>query len=345
MGALIKLFFGEPRMANYSDDFLEALLDRKQWQKVFNPRGQTEAEEWGLEFWETSLARKNERFFYMGTELFHGGGQFHWILILLDKVTGLEFGLLPGGDFLMGATEDTKAAREEDEPSHEENARFDMRITRIIFDTDGAEDDYSDERPVHEVRVEPFLLCRTPCTQAGWDKVGGKDERSWKGRKLPIEGVSWNDCVEWCNSADLRLPSEAEWEYACRAGTKSRYFFGNVNKRIKKYGWCFGSSGRRTHEVGKKPPNPFGLFDMYGNVWEWCQDEWHDDYEGAPTDGKPWEGGGRGFYEDSPPFRVLRGGSWNYSFRNCSSSLRIWGGPGRRKDDIGFRPARSLSFP
>ena len=132
-----------------------------------------------------------------------------------------------------------------------------------------------------------------------------------------------------------RLPSEAEWEYACRAGTTTRYSFGDSESKLGDYAWYNDNSGSKTHPVGKKKPNPYGLYDMHGNVWEWTQDKWHSDYNSAPTDGSAWESGGGAD-------RVFRGGCWFYFARFCRSANCLYLGPGNRLRSVGFRLLEEL---
>jgi formylglycine-generating enzyme required for sulfatase activity len=134
-----------------------------------------------------------------------------------------------------------------------------------------------------------------------------------------------------------RLPSEAEWEYACRAGTTTRYSFGDSESNLGEYAWYDNNSGGKTHPVGEKKPNSWGLYDMHGNVWEWVQDTRHPNYNGAPIDGRAW-GGGSGL---GGVFRVNRGGSWRSIARRCRSANRS-AGQSDRLISIGFRLARSI---
>ncbi|MFN5513206.1 MAG: formylglycine-generating enzyme family protein, partial [Cyanobacteriota bacterium] len=152
-----------------------------------------------------------------------------------------------------------------------------------------------------------------------------------------------------------RLPSEAEWEYACRAGTQTRYYFGDNENQLGDYAWYGDNSGdsilntaeiwennqegyfdrlmnnkNKTHPVGQKQPNPWGLYDMHGNVWEWCEDQWHDNYQKAPTDGSPWN-------DNDSQERVVRGGSWLYFPWICRSASRHYNNPVSRDYDVGFR--------
>lgn len=130
-----------------------------------------------------------------------------------------------------------------------------------------------------------------------------------------------------------RLPSEVEWEYTCRAGTQTSYSFGDDKSKLNEYAWYGENSGHETHPVGKKKPNSWELYDMQGNLWEWVQDKWHDNYESSPSDGNAWENG-------SSHFRVVRGGSWHKYARNCRSAARARGVTDRHS--VGFRLLRKL---
>ena len=136
--------------------------------------------------------------------------------------------------------------------------------------------------------------------------------------------------------AGYRLPSEAEWEYACRAGTTTRFWSGDTDADLERAGWYQENSGRRPHVVGAKPASPWGLHDMHGNVWEWCEDTMHASYDGAPDDGSAW-------VEGAPGVRVFRGGSWYLTAGNARSADRAYYDPSLRYGDIGFRPARSVT--
>jgi len=250
-----------------------------------------------------AAAPEAQGFPYLRKETFSCGGQTHTVPIYRHEKTGLEFVQVPGGEFTMGSP-------------------------------DGESGRHSDEGPQRRVQVKPFLLCRTEVTQAVWDKIGGSDPRNWRGSDLPIEQVSWEDVTAWCKKAGLRLPTEAEWEYACRAGTASRFCFGDTDGELSDYAWYSGGGGRQTHPVGQKRPNAFGLFDMHGNVWEWCEDWYQDSYRGAPTDGSAWLGGSS--------FRVNRGGGWVDVPKHCRSAIRNWSLPGYRLRDLGFRPSSPL---
>ena len=227
----------------------------------------------------------------------------------------LEMVLIPAGTFTMGAPED------------EEGSKY-------------------NERPQHQVTVPTFFMGRYQVTQTQWRAIANlpqvetelEPEPSYfRGEDLPVESVSWNDVIEFCarlskhTQRKYRLPSEAEWEYACRAGTTTPFHFGETittdlaNYRgtdNEEYKWSGsygnGSKGicrERTIPVGSfDAANAFGLSDMHGNVWEWCLDRYHYNYKGAPTDGSAWLEKNR--------FRVLRGGSWSNPPENCRSAYR-----------------------
>ena len=185
---------------------------------------------------------------------------------------------------------------------------------------------FDDERPVHHVTIsESFYLSKYEVTQKQWYEVMEDNPSHFKGDDLPVENVSWDDVQEFIKrlnkkeSTDkYRLPSEAEWEYAARAGTTTRYSFGDDDSKLEEYAWYSENSGDKTHPVGKKWANLWGLYDMHGNVWEWVQDEWHDTYDGAPADGSVWVDG-------VSVSQVFRGG--------CRLARRADGGP----SDLGFR--------
>ncbi|MCG3196475.1 MAG: Serine/threonine-protein kinase PknD [bacterium] len=206
----------------------------------------------------------------------------------------------------------------------------------------GSEKGDNDERPVHEVRItKPFYLGVYPVTQDEYEAVIGNNPSHFKSSSRPVESVSWDDAIDYCRKlsakegVQYRLPSEAEWEYACRAGSTTEYCCGDGESRLGQFAWYSGNSGYKTHPVGQKQPNSWGLYDMHGNVWEWCQDWYHDSYVGAPTDGSAWK-------SEGGPYRVIRGGDWGYSAGYCRSAGRDWDGPHGRINFIGFRLARTI---
>jgi len=199
-------------------------------------------------------------------------------------------------------------------------------------------DGEDDEKPVHTVNIrKSFWMGKYPVTQKQWKDIMGNNPSDFKGDNLPVETVSWNDCKSFCEKLsqktglEFRLPSESEWEYACRAGTTTKYYTGNDESDLDRAGWYDDNSNDQTYPVGRKSPNNFGLYDMHGNVWEWCEDIWHDDYVGAPNDGNPWLNGG------NSSFRVLRGGSWYHSARNCRAAFRFFNSPESTSFNYGFR--------
>jgi formylglycine-generating enzyme required for sulfatase activity len=182
-------------------------------------------------------------------------------------------------------------------------------------------------------------------TQEQWTAVMGKGNNpsKFKGLSNPVEMVSWNDVqafIQWLNAKEghnrYRLPTEAEWEYAARAGTTGAYSFGDDEDSLGRYAWYWDNSGEKTHPVGQKQPNAWGLYDMHGNVWEWVQD-WYGDYSSSSvTDPKGPSSGS--FYG---PSRVFRGGGWGSSARFCRAACRLNNSPKLRDDGLGFRLALS----
>jgi len=214
---------------------------------------------------------------------------------------------------------------------------------------------WKDEGPQHEVTIASgFWLGDTLVTQEFFQAVAGTNPSVFKGEgRLPVESVSWNDAVEFCGKLDqlllegedsqARLPTEAEWEYACRAGTTAALYSGEELTsedgkcpNLDKLAWYDKNSQSKTHAVAEKQPNAWGLYDMLGNVWEWCQDVWQDNYIGAPTDGSAWESEGT--------IRVSRGGSWAGDARYCRCACRYGWEPGGRARYAGFRLVLAARF-
>ncbi len=200
----------------------------------------------------------------------------------------------------------------------------------------GSANGESNEKPVHQVTIsQPFYIGKYEVTQAQWQSVMGNIPSYFKdcGGNCPVEQVSWDDAQNFINKLNegndgfrYRLPTEAEWEYACRAGTTGDYA-GDLDSMA----WHSANSGSKTHLVGAKQPNGFGLYDMHGNVWEWCEDWYHSNYDGAPSDGSAWLSGGEQKY------RVLRGGSWVNLAAYLRSALRGLNTPVIRLSIVGFR--------
>ena len=215
-----------------------------------------------------------------------------------------------------------------------------------------------DERPQHRVTVPPFFMGKYPVTQAQWKTVANlpqvnrklyPDPSRFKGANRPVEQVSWYDAVEFCarlsqkTGTIYRLPSEAEWEYACRARTTTPFHFGEtITTDLANYSgndtYAAGSKGiyrQETTSVGSfGVANAFGLYDMHGNVWEWCADPWHDSYQGAPADGTVWD---KNCTEGDNQTRLLRGGSWSHDPRFCRSAFRSRNAPDDHNTKSGFR--------
>ncbi|KAF5422584.1 MAG: Formylglycine-generating enzyme, required for sulfatase activity, contains SUMF1/FGE domain [Candidatus Methanocomedens sp.] len=197
---------------------------------------------------------------------------------------------------------------------------------------------YDDEGPIHHVTIsEAFYLGKYEVKQKQWYEVMGDNPSHFKGDDLPVENVSWDDVQEFIKKLNkkedthkYRLPSEAEWEYAARAGTTTRYSFGDDDSELKEYAWFSENLGDMTHPVGKKGANPWGLYDVHGNIWEWVQDERHDTYNGAPIDGSAWRDG-------VSTRQVVRGGCWFCSAWACRSAYRKNYDPGNRRYNLGFR--------
>jgi len=256
----------------------------------------------------------------------------HRIGLLVEPLTArveLEMVLLPGGTFVMGSPE--------------------------------AEPERSDaESPQHTVSLESFLMGRYPVTQAQWRAVAAMpqinrslepDPSRFKGANRPVEQVSWYEAVEFCDrlsahtenpyiKKEYRLPTEAEWEYACRAGTTTPFHFGEtISTDLANYDgdstYANGPQGKARKETTFVDhfgiANAFGLCDLHGNAWEWCQDHWHNGYEGAPIDGSAC------LSENEKASRALRGGSWVHTPRHCRSAFRYYNPPDNRYNYVGFR--------
>ncbi len=205
-----------------------------------------------------------------------------------------------------------------------------------------------DEKSPHLVAItQPFYLGVYPVTQAEFQAVRGTKPSHFTGNaRLPVEQVSWNDAVACAQklsqlSAELsreltyRLPTEAEWEYACRAGSTGKWCFGDQESQLGDYAWFAGNSANRTHPVGEKKPNAWDMHDMHGNVWEWCQDCYDADAYKARS------GISQDPFVESGAFRVIRGGSWIYDSAGCRSAFRNSYDPTDRTSSSGFRLALS----
>jgi formylglycine-generating enzyme required for sulfatase activity len=221
----------------------------------------------------------------------------------------LEMVLIPEGEFLMGS------------PDSEEKANV-------------------DEKPAHRVRITaPFYMGKHLVTQEQWEAVMGDNPSMFRDPKNPVETVSWDDCQSFLDKLNgklgagwgtFKLPTEAQWEYACRARNMTNYCFGDNESGLRKNAWYGENSHGRTHPVGEKKPNAWGLFDMHGNVWEWCQD-WYDGNYYAQSPGDDPSGPAQGSH------RVNRGGSWSYSAWGCRCAYRHGLAPESRGSHVGLR--------
>jgi formylglycine-generating enzyme required for sulfatase activity len=208
----------------------------------------------------------------------------------LGRGVKMDFALIPSGSFMMG---------------------------------DKTGDD--EEKPVHKVAIsKPFYIGKFEVTQEQWESVMASNPSRFKGARNPVDRVSWEACQAFIKKLNAKfarsnltfaLPTEAEWEYACRAGSTSRYCFGNREAGLSKYGWFENNAGGKTHPVGQKKPNAWGLYDMHGNVWEWCADRYDGDYYKKPPAIDPTG-------STAVTSRVLRGGSWSDPAPYCRSSYR-----------------------
>ena len=199
----------------------------------------------------------------------------------------------------------------------------------------------ADEQPQHAVSIRSFAMGKLEVTQEQWYALMGNLPSSFKGRTLPVERISWDDAQEFIKrlntktGQNYRLPSEAEWEYAARAGNQTNYSFGDDPSKLSRFAWFAGNSDNTTHPAGEKTANQFGLHDMHGNVWEWTQDCWNGNYAGAPADGSAWTTG-------DCSRRVLRGGSWINIPQDLRAAYRSWSTTAIRGNYFGFRVAETL---
>ncbi|MBD2519306.1 SUMF1/EgtB/PvdO family nonheme iron enzyme [Nostoc sp. FACHB-973] len=281
----------------------------------------------GLQVFQFEMVKVNAS----GQEVKRESSKAQYFIEDLGNGVSLEMVYIPDGTFMMG-TED------------EEIERLVEKFNSHWF---------RKEKPQHEVTVQSFFMGKYPVTQVQWRRVAAlpkvkrdlkAEPSNFKGDNQPVEQVSWNDAVEFCDrlskytNKQYRLPSEAEWEYACRAGTTTPFHFcETITTELANYDGDYtyafepkGKNRQETTEVGTFPPNGFGLYDMHGNLWEWCQDSWHQSYEGAPRDGSAW-------IDNDNQYQILRGGSWFDSPGNCRSASRLYGTRVYHDLGIGFR--------
>ncbi len=236
---------------------------------------------------------------------------------VLPNNTSLEMIKVPGGTFAMGSSE-------------------------------GEDGWKNDEAPRHSVEIASFWMSKFPITQIQWDAVANLKPITYDlplnpsyfsgNENLPVESITWYEACEFCARLSKKtgqsywLPSEAEWEYSCRANTITPFSFGRT---ITEKQANFDNHVKRTTELGGYPiSNNFELFDMHGNVWEWCLDHWHENYRGAPSDGEAW------YTNNKDKERICRGGSWNYDPIHCRSASRMCHSPNKNSKTIGFRVVR-----
>ena len=215
------------------------------------------------------------------------------------RQTGIVFVKLPSGTFWMGSPE-TEKNREDNELQHEGT-------------------------------LSPFLIAKYEVSQAEWAKVMGGNPSHFKGENLPVDSLSWEDCHRFCEKTGLKLPSEAQWEYACRAGTTGP--FGGTGT-LGDMGWHNGNSGGTTHAVGQKSPNGFGLYDMHASIWEWCEDVYDPEFYTKPEASRK-----NPVSTSGSANRVIRGGSWNHDAGYCRSASRGRLDPSNRYRHLGLRVA------
>lgn len=249
----------------------------------------------------------------------HFRGKAKYITLNLSKDITMDLVGIPGGRFLMGSPEN--------EPERG-----------------------NDESPQHWVNIRPFLLGKYLVTQAQWQAVMKKNPARFIHPNKPVEKVSWYDCLEFCQKLsnligrEFRLPTESEWEYACRGKTTTPFHFGTtITTDLANYNGEYtyeieipGKYRHETTEVGSFSSNCFGLYDMHGNLAEWCFDSWHTSYDNAPIDGSPWTS------NQEKDHRILRGGSWLHLPSCCRSSHRLSAAPNSKSDAFGFRVAASV---
>ena len=211
--------------------------------------------------------------------------------------------------------------------------------------TMGADDGPKDQQPAREVTFDYYYhIPKYKVPQNLWQAVLGENPSRWKGERNSVEMLTHAEAVAFCEKATelmraakligdddvVRLPSEAEWEYVARAGTDTTYSFGDDAGKLDAFGWHTGNAAGNDPPVGAKKPNPWGLYDIHGYLWEWTADQWHENYEGAPADGSAWQMG------DAKQI-VIRGGSWKDKAERCTSRFRLGIPAGTRDDAVGLR--------
>jgi formylglycine-generating enzyme required for sulfatase activity len=215
--------------------------------------------------------------------------------------------------------------------------------------TMGSDKGPATEQPAHKVTFAyPFQMAKYETTQELFETIAGNNPSRWKGPRNSVEMVSWDAAHDFCKRITtelrklkligvdevIRLPAEAEWEYACRAGTTTKFSFGDEAAKLDEYAWFAGNAKGNDPPVGAKKANPWGFYDMHGYVWEWCLDVWRDDYAKAPEDGSPTK-------MDDAKKRVIRGGAWTSEADACRSAFRRGVAVDHQSADVGFRCVRT----
>jgi formylglycine-generating enzyme required for sulfatase activity len=282
---------------------------------IYPPQPKIEILTQKFEFEYATLTVKSSGFLGLGTthEITRHRGQAEFFTEDLGNGIILEMVAIPGGTFMMGSP-----------------------------DGEGRDS----EKPQHRVTIQPFFMGKYTITQEQYEAVMRNNPSHFKGKKLPVESVNWHKAVEFCaklsdkTGKKYQLPSEAQWEYACRAGITTPFHFGQtITTDLANYdgNYTYGSAPkgeyrRKTTNVGSFPPNAFGLHDMHGNVWEWCEDIWNKNYINAPCDGSSWIES-----NENDNHRLLRGGSWIFNPAYCRSANRGRNTPDLDSRNLGFR--------
>ena len=225
------------------------------------------------------------------------------------------------------------------------SGKFLMGTRRLVSREDLSEEQLKlagefEEYPQHEVMIKSFSMGVREVTQKEWGFVMGNNPSENKGDDLPVENITWEEAKAFAHKLseitgkNYRLPTEAEWEYAARGGSKSIFYFGDNPAGLTEHAWFRENAEGKSQKAGTRKANPFGLYDMLGNVWERTEDCWHIDYDDAPTDGSAWE-------SDDCQFRVVRGGSWVNHAQYLRSAFRFRYAPGSRYEFVGVRVVRS----
>ncbi|MEI6429902.1 MAG: SUMF1/EgtB/PvdO family nonheme iron enzyme [Pseudanabaena sp. ELA607] len=314
-------------------------LQTSQQRLIIEQQPAVSKSEFEFEYVKVRLVKESSGFLGLGTktkvELDSKKGKAQYIRENLGNGVTLDLVRIPAGKFMMGMPADERKI------ALENGKKYNWSNVETYLDW---------STPQHEVKVPSFLMGKYAVTNAQWEAVmGTKPSESYdvkfQGENQPVINVSWDDCKEFCKrlsekiQKNVRLPSEAEWEYACRAGTTTAFHFGEtITPELVNYGGNHpygdapkGEYRERTVDVQSFSPNAWGLYQMHGNVWEWCEDVWHENYNGAPTDGFAW------LTDGEQNKRALRGGSWFDSAINCRSAYRCWDSANYSIVCFGFR--------